>query len=185
METASTTSDRYSRGAVVLHWLIALLIILNLIGAFVAEDLPKADKAMVMGYHKATGITILVLTLARIVWRLMHKAPPMVETLKAWEAALARVTHAGFYFLMLAVPLTGWAMSSAFSKGGPVSMFGLFDVPALPVGTDKPTADMFYELHEIFAFVMIGLFVLHLGAALKHHFVDKDGTMRRMVPWLK
>lgn len=185
MENASTTSDRYSRGAVVLHWLIALLIILNIIGAFVAEDLSKADEAIVIGYHKATGITILVLTLARIVWRLMHKAPPMVETLKAWEAALARVTHAGFYFLMLAVPLSGWAMHSAHSKGKSVSLFGLFDVPALPVGSDEPTADMFHELHEIFAFVMIGLFLLHVGAALKHHFVDKDGTMRRMVPWMK
>lgn len=185
MENASTNSGRYSRGAVVLHWLIALLIVLNVIGAFVAEDLSKADEAIVMGYHKATGISILLLTIARIVWRLMHKAPPLVETLKAWEAALARVTHAGFYFLMLAVPLSGWAMSSAYSKGKPVSMFGLFDVPALPVGSDEPTADMFHELHEVFAFVMIGLFVLHVGAALKHHFMDKDGTMQRMVPWLK
>ncbi|MEY4952144.1 MAG: hypothetical protein RL299_568 [Pseudomonadota bacterium] len=185
MENASTTSDRYSRGAIVLHWLIALLIVLNVIGAFVAEDLSKADEAIVMGYHKATGISILLLTIARIVWRLMHKAPPLVETLKAWEAALARVIHAGFYFLMLAVPLSGWAMSSAYSKGKPVSMFGLFDMPALPVGSDEPTADMFHELHEVFAFVMIGLFVLHVGAALKHHFVDKDGTMQRMVPWLK
>jgi cytochrome b561 len=185
MDTASTTSARYSRGAVVLHWLIALLIVLNIVAAFVSEDMPKADRAIVMGNHKAIGITILVLTVARIVWRLMHKAPPLIETLKAWEAALARVTHAGFYFLMLAVPMTGWAMSSAFSKGKPVSLFGLFDVPALPVGADKPTADMFHELHEVFAFVMIGLLVLHLGAALKHHFVDKDGTMRRMVPWLE
>jgi cytochrome b561 len=185
MENASTSSARYSRGAVVLHWLIALLIVINIIGAFVAEDLPKADRAIVMGYHKATGITILVLTVARIVWRLMHKAPPLIETLKAWEAALARVTHAGFYFLMLAVPVTGWAFASAASKGKPVSLFGLVDVPALPVGSDEPTADMFSELHEVLAFVMIGLLVLHVGAALKHHFIDKDGTMRRMVPWLK
>lgn len=185
MENASTSSARYSRGAVVLHWLIALLIVLNIVVAFVSEDMSKADRAIVMGNHKAIGITILVLTVARIVWRLMHKAPPLIETLKAWEAALARVTHAGFYFLMLAVPLSGWGLSSAFSKGKPVSLFGLFDVPALPVGADEPTVDMFHELHEVFAFAMIGLLLLHVGAALKHHFVDKDGTMRRMVPWLK
>lgn len=185
MDTASTASARYSRGAIVLHWLIAVLIILNVIAAFVSEDMSKADRAIVMGNHKAIGIAILLLTVVRIVWRLMHKAPPLLETLKAWEAALARVVHAGFYFLMLAVPLTGWAMSSAYSKGKPVSMFGLFDMPALPVGSDEPTADMFHELHEILAFVMIGLFLLHVGAALKHHFVDKDGTARRMVPWLK
>ncbi|MFO1254136.1 MAG: cytochrome b [Sphingomonadaceae bacterium] len=185
METASTASARYSRGAVALHWLIALLIVLNTLAAFVSEDMSKADRAMVMGNHKAIGITILVLTLARIVWRLMHKAPPLIETLKAWEAALSRVTHAGFYFLMLALPLTGWALSSAFSQGKPVSLFGLVAVPPLPVGSDKPTVGMFHELHEIFAFVMIGLFVLHVAAALKHQWVDKDQTMRRMVPWLK
>jgi cytochrome b561 len=185
MENASTTSARYSRGAIVLHWLIALLIVLNVIGAFVAEDLSKADKAWMMGNHKAAGLLILALTIARIVWRLIHPAPPLVETLKAWEAALARVTHALFYFLMLAVPLAGWGLASALGKGKPVGFFGLFDVPALPVGGDEPTVDMFHELHEIFAFLMIGLLVLHLGAALKHHWLDKDGTMRRMVPWLK
>lgn len=185
MDIASTTSARYSRGAIVLHWLIALLIILNVVAAFVSEDMSKADRAIVMGNHKAIGITILVLTVARIVWRLMHKAPPLMETLKAWEAALARVVHAGFYFLMLAVPVTGWALASAFSKGKPVSLFGLVGVPALPVGSDEPTVDMFGELHEVLAFAMIGLFVLHIAAALKHQFLDKDGTVRRMVPWLK
>ncbi len=185
MDTASTASARYSRGAIVLHWLIAVLIVLNVIGAFVAEDLPKADRFILMGYHKATGITILVLTVAWIVWRLMHKTPPLVESLKAWEAALARVTHAGFYFLMLAVPLAGWALSSASTKGKPVSLFGIVNIPALPVGSDEPTVDMFGELHEVLAFLMIGLFVLHVVAALKHQFFDKDETMRRMVPWLK
>ena len=185
METPPNSAARYSRGAIVLHWLIALLIMLNFAAAWVAEDMPKEDAAVIMGNHKAIGITILVLTLVRIGWKLTHKAPPLVETLKAWEAALAKVTHGLMYLLMLAIPLAGWGLSSSWGKGKPVSMFGLFDVPALPVGSDKPTVGMFHELHEITATLMLVLFVLHVGAALKHHLVDKDSTMRRMVPWLK
>ena len=185
MDTASTAAARYSRGAIVLHWAIALLIVLNVIAAWVSEDMSKEDRAIIIGNHKAIGIIVIVLTLVRIAWKLSHKAPPLVDTLKAWEAALAKVVHAGLYFLMLALPLSGWAMSSSFGKGAPVSIFGLFGVPALPVGTDKPTAGMYHEMHEIFGNLMVALFVLHVAAALKHHLVDKDGTMRRMVPWLK
>lgn len=184
MATNTASADRYSRGAVILHWLIAVLIVLNYAAAWVAEDMPKEAKMQVMGNHKTIGITILLLTVLRIVWRLMHKAPPLVETLKAWEAALARVTHLALYFLMLAVPVAGWGLHSAFSQGAPVGMFGLFGFPALPVGSDKPTIGMFHELHEVFATLMLVLVVVHVAAALKHHFKDKDGTLRRMVPWL-
>ncbi len=185
MNTNSTQSDRYARGSIILHWLIALLLAGNFIGAWVSEDLPKPEKMEVMGYHKAFGLIILALTAVRIIWRLTHKAPPMLDTLKAWEVAVAKLTHLGFYFLMLAIPLAGWAMVSGFSHGAPTSLFGLIDVPALPVGSDKPTVSLFHELHEVFANVMIALFVLHVAAALKHAHIDKDGTLRRMVPFIK
>lgn len=185
MATDTTSSATYSRGAVVLHWLIAGLIAFNFVAAWVSEDMPKDAKMQLMGNHKAIGITILVLTLLRIVWRLAYKAPPLVETLKAWEAALSRVIHAGLYFLMLAVPVAGWGLHSAAGKGAPVAMFGLFGFPALPVGSDKPTIGMFHEAHEVFADLMLVLLALHVLAALKHQFVDKDATMRRMVPWLR
>lgn len=185
METnAASQAARYSRGAVVMHWLIAVLILMNFAIAWRAEDLPRAEAGVVMGYHKAWGITILLLTLARIAWRLGHKPPPLVESLKAWEAALAKVTHTLFYFLTLAVPLAGWGLHSSFTKGEPVSVFGLFAMPALPVPHDKPTVGMFGEAHEILGVLLLGLFVLHLAAALKHHLVDKDGTMRRIAPWI-
>lgn len=183
--TAHDAQARYSRGAIALHWIIALLIMGNFIGAWVSEDMPRPEKMEMMGYHKAFGMLILGLTVLRIVWRLMHSPPPLVETLKAWEAALAKVTHALFYFLMLAVPTAGWGLHSAFSQGKPVSFLGLFDIPALPVGSDKPTTEMFHELHEVFASLMLLLFVMHMVAALKHHLIDKDGTMRRMAPWMK
>lgn len=185
METTSTAADRYSRGAVILHWLIAVLIVLNFVGAWVAEGLPKAEAALVMANHKAGGITILLLTLVRIGWRLTHPTPPMVETLKAWEVAMARVTHMLFYCLMLAIPLAGWAMHSAASGGKPVSLFGIFDMPALPVGHDKATIWLFHEAHEITATLMLLLFFLHVGAALKHQLFDKNATLRRMLPWMK
>lgn len=185
MNTATLSGERYSRGAVVLHWLIAALIALNFALAWIAEDLPKAEQGAMMGNHKAVGILVLAFTVVRIAWRLAHSAPPLLETLKAWEAALARVIHALLYVLMLAIPIAGWGLASAFGKGAPVSIFGLFDVPALPVGQDKPNIGMFHELHEITANLMIALFVLHVVAALKHHWFDRDQTLRRMVPWMK
>ena len=185
MDNVDTSAARYSRGAIVLHWLIAVLIVLNIAAAWVSEGMSKADRATVMGNHKAIGITVLLLTVLLILWRLMHRRPPLLESLKAWEAALSRVVHVGFYFLMLAIPLTGWAMTSAFSKGAGVSLFGLVIVPALPVGFDKPTAGLFAELHTVLAFLMIALIVLHVAGALKHQFLDRDGTLRRMVPWLR
>lgn len=182
MSTTNSTA-RYSRGAIILHWLIALLIIGNFVGAWTSEDLPRDQRMIMMGYHKATGIVILLLTLVRIGWRLINPPPPLVETLKTWEAALARVTHALFYVLMLAVPLAGLGLHSAFAQGKPVSIFGLFDFPALPVGIDKPTIGLFHELHEVTATAMLVLLGLHVAAALKHQFLDRDGTLARMKPF--
>ncbi|MFM5916768.1 MAG: cytochrome b [Novosphingobium sp.] len=185
METANILATRYARGAIVMHWIIALLIILNIAAAWVSEDMPKPDRAMIMGNHKAIGILILVLTLVRIAWRLGHKPPPLVETLAAWEAALARVTHWLFYFLMLALPLTGWAMVSAGPRGGPVSIFGLFNVPALPAGAEQGSHEMFENMHGLLGNLMVALIALHVLGALKHQFVDHDGTLRRMIPWIR
>jgi cytochrome b561 len=185
MDTANISAARYSRGAIALHWIIALLIATNFGLAWVAEELSKEESRAMMANHKAIGLIVLVMTVARIIWRLTHKPPPLLDTLKAWEAALSKVTHALFYLLMLAIPIAGWGLSSAWGKGKPFSIFGLFDVPALPVGSDKPTVEMFGELHEIGATIMLVLLALHVAAALKHQFFDKDGTVRRMVPWLK
>ena len=181
MEPDAASAARYSRGAIAFHWAIALLIIANFLIAWRAEDLPKPEAYGVMAYHKAIGITVLLLTVGRIVWRLTHRPPPLLESLKAWEAALAKVTHALFYILMIAVPVAGWGLHSAYGAK-PVSLFGVIDFPALPVGQDKATAGLFHELHEIFATLMLALFVLHVLAALKHQFIDRDGTLRRITP---
>lgn len=185
MDTTNISAARYSRGAVALHWIIALLIVSNFVLAWVAEDLPDEQKYALIGNHKAIGLTVLVLTVVRIFWRLTHKPPPLLETLKNWEAALSKVVHVLMYGLMLAIPLAGWGMSSIYAKGAPISMFGLFGFPAMPIAHEKSTQELFHELHEITATLMLVLLALHIGAALKHQLIDKDGTMRRMVPGLK
>ena len=106
METAGIAGARYGWGAIALHWLIAVLIGLNFAAAWAAEDQPQAIKMQIMGNHKAFGLVILVLSLARIVWRLAHRPPPLADSLKAWEAAIAKVVHSLFYFLMIAIPLS-------------------------------------------------------------------------------
>jgi len=185
MENAPSVAARYSRGAIAFHWTIAVLILVNFAAAWVADDLPKAEAGQVMANHKAIGLLVLVLSVLRILWRVTHPAPPLADTLKAWEAALAKVVHSLFYFLIIAIPFSGWAMSSAFSGGKPVSFFGLFDIPGLPFSADRATGGVFHEVHELFATLALLLLALHVAGALKHQFVDRDGTLGRMIPWLR
>ena len=182
-QSTSFSPARYSNGAMFFHWAIAALIALNFALAWVAEGLPPADRGALMGNHFAIGLTVLVLTLLRIVWKMIAPAPPLVESLEAWEAALAKVTHGLLLLITLALPLAGWIMVSAYSGGEPISYFGLFDFPGLPLTKSEPTSDLFSELHEVFAFLTLALFALHLIGAVKHMVIDRDGTMRRIVPW--
>lgn len=181
METATAPSARYSRGAVVLHWLIAVLIVLNFAAAWVAEDMPKEQAMQVMGNHKAIGITVLLLTLARIAWRLTHRPPPLSSDLAAWEVALAKVTHVLLYILMLGIPLGGWATHSAWFGGQPVSLFGLINWPGLPLTQDKALGETLGEAHGAFAWAMLVLLALHVAGALKHRVIDRNpNAIRRM-----
>jgi cytochrome b561 len=178
----NSSAQRYSRVAMILHWLIALLIVLNFAAAWISETLPRPERMQVMANHKSIGLTVLILTVARIVWRLMHRPPAFQRTLQPWERALATAVHSLFYFLMIGMPLTGWAMVSA---GGRVRVFGLFAVPALPVPTTDAAGDTFHDVHVKLAWLLLGLFVLHVLGALKHQFLDRDRTMGRMIPFLR
>lgn len=171
---------RYSTGAIVLHWLIAVLIAVNFAAAWVAEDMPKAEAMQMIGNHKAIGLTILVLSLVRLGWRFTHRPPAFAPTVRPWQARVARVTHGLFYVLMIGIPMGGWALHSAATGGKPVSAFGLFDYPGLPLPQDKATAETFAELHETFATVLLVLAGLHVLGALKHQFLDRDGNLGRM-----
>lgn len=171
---------RYSSGAIILHWVIAILIGLNYIGAWESEDLAGAEKAYAMAGHKAFGVAILTLTVLRIIWRITHRPPPLSPTLKTWEAGLAKAVHSLFYIVMVSVPLMGLALHVTATGGKPLEFLGLFTIPGLPFAQDKAAAGVFHEAHEVFATVMLGLIVLHVLAALKHQFVDRDGELRRM-----
>ncbi len=183
MNTMTMTARRYSRGAIAFHWIIALLIVLNVAAALISERLPKAEAVQVMGNHKAIGITILLLSLGRFAWRLTHRPPPFVATLKPWEAALARTVHSLFYILMIAIPLTGWLTHSAFSGGKPIGVLGLFSYPGLPLMQDRGLGETLGGVHEVLAFGMLALLALHVTGALKHQFFDRDGTLGRMLPF--
>lgn len=171
---------RYSSGAIMLHWLVAILIAINYAAAWIAEDMPKAEAMQVMGNHKAIGITILFLSVLRLGWRLAHRPPAFAPTVKPWEAVLARVTHGLFYVLMIGIPLAGWALHSAATGGKAVPAFGLFAWPGLPLAADKAAAETFGELHEVLATALLVLAALHVLGALKHQFLDHDGNLGRM-----
>ncbi len=182
MENINAVASRYSLGAIAFHWLIAILIAMNFVIAWRVDGVPKDIQPVIIGYHKAWGMLILTLSVLRLIWRFTHRAPPLLESLKSWEAALAKVVHWLFYFLMIAIPMAGWTMHSAFTGGQPVSFFGLFNFPGLPLAQAKATGGLFHDLHGALATLMMGLVALHVLAALKHQFIDRDGTLRRMLP---
>jgi cytochrome b561 len=183
MATASPDLARYSRVAVALHWIIAALIVLNLLLGFFHEDFDKPVRTAMMNVHKATGLTILALTLARLAWRLGHRPPAFDPVMKSWEVGLARTVHWLFYGLLLILPLSGWILVS--TSGRVTSWFGLFDVGPLPVSRAKDVHELFQEAHELLAYGMLTLLALHLGGALKHHFEGHRHLIGRMAPWAR
>ncbi len=153
------------------------------------EPNTKALAFNVYQLHKSIGLTVLLLTLLRLLWRFTHTPPALPAHMKNWERMLARISHLGFYLLMIAIPLSGWAMVSASPFGLPTIYFGWFEWPhiaPLAALANKPPAEqLLKELHEVLAIGIVGLLVLHVGGALKHHFIDKDNVLARMLPWVR
>ncbi|WP_137678939.1 cytochrome b/b6 domain-containing protein [Aurantiacibacter suaedae] len=168
--------QRYSGGAILLHWLLALLLAGELALGF---TMPRdASGFELYQLHKSIGITILVLSLMRLGWRLTHKRPPKIEG--GITGFLASAVHVGFYVLMIGVPLTGWAIVSTSAISVPTMIFGVVPWPHLPL--DAGMNHTFEDAHEILAKVGIGLFVLHVVGALRHHFLMRDSLLGRMAP---
>ncbi|MEG3182094.1 cytochrome b [Sphingomonas sp. LT1P40] len=174
-------TDRYDNVAIALHWGIAALVLFNLFLGIGHDALP--DDWKVMPVHKAVGITILFLSIGRLGWRLAHQPVPFDARLKPWEKVLASATHWIFYALLIIVPLTGWMMVSGAEVRRPLTFFGLFDIPYLPVG--ESAGDFGHEAHELLGLLMAGLAAIHILAALAHHIVRRDATLTRMIPFLK
>ena len=179
-----TSARRYSIGAMIFHWVIAVAVIVNWRLAENAHHAQSpADRTAIFADHKALGILILALTIGRLVWRWTHPVPPLPSDLAKWEKTLARIVHVVFYVLLIALPLGGWIANSL--AGREIDMFGLFTIPALPVGDNPEVAKSIFSIHATGGSIFIYLIALHILGALKHTFFDKNGGIFRMLPFGK
>ena len=173
---------RYSTPAIALHWLLALMLLTSFCVGFYMSGLSFSPlRLKLYNWHKWAGIAILSLSALRLLWRLWRRPPPlpasMVRNMPAWQQAAHHGTHAALYLLFFAVPLPGWAYSSA--AGFPVVFLGLLQLPDF-VPASEALADALKPWHQFSAYTLAALAVLHVAAALKHHFVDRDGLLVRI-----
>ena len=170
----------YTSTAKVLHWLKALMFLGLLALGFYMHELPLSpEKLQFYAWHKWAGVTVFLLVLFRLYWRVMHRPPALPESM---PRPLQRVAHAGhliIYILMIAIPLSGWLMSSA--KGFQTVWFGVLPIPDL-IAKDKAWGDLLALVHQSLNLLFVAVLTGHIAAALKHHFVDKDDILTRMLP---
>jgi cytochrome b561 len=173
--------DRYSRTAMVLHWVIAAAVLGQIAFGWYLQTVPRLtpDRTITVNLHKSTGLVIGVLILARLAWRLTHKPPPLPASMPAWERRAARASHALLYACMLVMPVAGYTASN-FSKFG-VKFFNAVTLP--PWGVDDRAVYAFFNgLHVATSYLFVALIAIHVGAALKHLFFPRHGIFRRMLP---
>lgn len=174
------TTQRYTGVAIGLHWLIGLMIVTSLgVGLYMVSLSLSPDKLRLYSWHKWAGVTIFMLVLVRSLWRLTHPAPPLPDDVPVWQRKVAEATHYALYALMIVIPLTGWLMSSA--KGFQTVYFGVVPIPDL-LAKNEGLGETLALVHRYLNYTMIGLVIAHIAAALKHHFIDKDDILRRMLP---
>jgi cytochrome b561 len=174
------SARHYTRTAVALHWLMALLITAGFtLGATMTDLSMSPKKLRYYSYHKWIGITVLGLLLVRGLWRLRHPAPPELP-MPRWQSIAARTTHGLLYLLMFSVPLVGWLYSSA--SGYSVVYLKLWQLPDL-VPKNPALAKVLVQVHSLLAWTLFYVVLLHAAAALKHHFFERDATLRRMLAW--
>lgn len=182
---------RYDGVAMTLHWLIALGVFLNIGLGLYMGDLPRSDimKPVIVGLHMSVGLSILVLALLRIAWRLTHTIPALPGDMAAWQKRLARTVEFLLYALTVAVPLAGWLMISAGPHAHDVNYFGLFTWPHIgpmaSIAADKVHAvhEALEDTHVILAWTLAGLAALHILAAIYHQRIRRDGVMTSMLPF--
>jgi cytochrome b561 len=183
MRRWGNAGQSYGNVAMALHWVMALLLIALIVLGLYMVSLPDVGfdtgKIALILYHKEFGILALVLALLRLAWRVGQALPSLVDTLPDWQKFIARFVHLCFYGLMFALPVTGWLMSSA--GGFPVSFLSLFELPDF-----VPQSDYLFRaftlVHQWLSYALIALILVHVAAALKHHFVNKDETLKKMLP---
>jgi cytochrome b561 len=184
MSSTSTphSATSYTRVAIGLHWLIAFAIIGSFSLGLYMHELPLSpQKLKFYSWHKWAGVTIFLCVMLRLGWRLAHRPPELPAAIPAWQRSVAAATHVLLYLLMFAVPLSGWLMSSA--KGFQTVWFGVLPLPDL-LQKDADLGDLLQQIHMLLNYCMAALVAAHLGAALKHHFIDRDEVLAHMIPLL-
>ena len=173
-----TPAMRYSTPAIVLHWLAALLIFVAFpLGVYMHELPLSPGKLKLYSYHKWIGITLLMLVALRVTWRLTHTPPPLPADMAAWQRRASQAVHGLLYLLMIAIPLSGWLMSSA--KGFQTVWFGVLPLPDL-VEKNRELGDFLAGVHQALNFTLLALVIMHVGAALQHHFIERRPFLQRM-----
>ena len=181
---------RYTRTAMILHWLIAVLIAINVATILVVEHIPEGWVRPAVDTHKSIGITVLGLVLLRILWRIANPPPPLPDAYPQWEKKTSHVAHIALYALILALPITGWLHDSAYKEAAkyPMSLFYLVPWPRISfiMNLEPQFRESFHvvtgAMHVWLGYILYGLFALHVGAALKHQWIDKKPELERMLP---
>ena len=180
MSDSRAATGHYTRTAVTLHWLVAILIIAAfMMGVTMVDMSISPTKVKLFNYHKWLGVTVLALAAMRLIWRLMNAAPAMLP-MPAWQRFAAHGLHILLYFVMFAQPLSGWIYSNAV--GYPIVYLGLVPLPTL-VAKSKELAAFWLSVHQLLGNLLFVAVIIHVLAALKHQFFDKDGTLKRMFTW--
>ena len=184
----SPSQQRFNSVAILLHWTIAILLAINVALALQFDDLKGMAKFSLMQWHKSIGITVLLLSVARLGWRLTHRSPPYPEHMPIWEKIAASVLHWAFYILIIIIPLTGWAVVSASPTNIPTLLFKTIPWPHigfihdLSMATRKPLEESLGDVHGYLAYGALVLIALHVGAALKHQLWNRDYVLWQMLP---
>lgn len=182
---------RYSTVAIILHWVIAALILFNLYLALQFDGLSGLEKFNAFQLHKSVGLTVLLLSLARLAWRLTHRPPLLPAPMPRWERLAAQSAHWVLYGLMIGIPLTGWVLVSASPTNLPTMIFKTIPWPhlgfihdlAMPIR--RSLEDQLGQVHMLLGFGMGFLILLHVAAALKHQFWNKDEVLGHMLPFVR
>jgi cytochrome b561 len=193
MNTVTHSDQRYTMVAIMLHWSTAILILFNLSVGFFMEGFEPGLRGIIVPLHISSGITVLALTAFRLGWRLTHPPPSFHAEIAAWERGIAHAAHGTIYFLMIVMPVTGWAIISAHPPprpgAGPM-IWGLLRIPPiapiarLDASVQKAAHDTFVQVHSIGGWIFVALLALHIAAALKHQFHDRYAQFARMkVGW--
>lgn len=181
---SNASNEAYTATAISLHWLIAALMVCGFTLGWVMTSIPGFTPAKLryVSWHKWIGVTVFALASLRILWRATHRAPALPPGMPAWQRAGAHLVHVLLYVLMVAIPVTGYLFSSAANV--PVVYLGLVPLPRL-IAPDPTLKVVFKTAHLILNWGLAALVLAHVGAALKHQWIDRDGLLARMIPWLK